>query len=317
MRYQRGLVNYDTCSVAELQGFCSQRGIMSKPEARRLFKSQLVEKLDDADNGETFDKFLDLPAELRQHVYELYFGTLAEQHGDRPAPYPVPITEACSLVRHESIPVYYSTCTFELSIPSDGLPQSSSKHKMRDHMLRFVILGPTRQLAMLKNIFLIGEMQQHIRFDYDRYKNSYNGDFLPYLHCRVDLGTDYKPGTVIFDRNTHTTEHEEDESQRRLSLLRDLLGGIDRRVGGKKLLRSDIRDIAHVFRTPLEPPSKAWVIKEDLYDESESDADDDEDEDGDSSGMESEQDEESDVSGEDEESDESEEGNESGIFVEG
>ena len=63
VRWQRGLLNYEKCSSTEVQKFATDRGILTTSEVRKPpRKAELTARLEEADDGEMFSRFLDLPA---------------------------------------------------------------------------------------------------------------------------------------------------------------------------------------------------------------------------------------------------------------
>ncbi len=68
-RLHRGLLSYRQRPVQELRHFAINRGLISFPGDQHD-RSQLVEKLTEADDHPKFHCFLDLPPELRVHIYE-------------------------------------------------------------------------------------------------------------------------------------------------------------------------------------------------------------------------------------------------------
>ena len=76
--------------------------------------------LEQADEGTTFHHFLDLPAELRSHVYAHYFSSLPRLE----QPVQPPISRVSRLVRQESLPIFYSTCTFVLNMCEPRYPET-------------------------------------------------------------------------------------------------------------------------------------------------------------------------------------------------
>ena len=106
-RYQRGLMSYDGLSVAELRTFCKARGLPSKAATA----SSLAHALEKADDLATFPKFFDLPAELRNIIYELFFRGLPKFDDKHVQP---PLTMASSQLRAESLPLFYECATFEM-----------------------------------------------------------------------------------------------------------------------------------------------------------------------------------------------------------
>jgi hypothetical protein len=121
-RHDRGLLSYDGCRVEELRMFCTQRGL-SPSAMQRPNKAQLVKMLEQADDKAAFPHFMDLPAELRVHIYILYFGSLPELA----QPAQPPISKASRITRTESLPIFYKKCSFVLEMPpvdhSDMFPR--------------------------------------------------------------------------------------------------------------------------------------------------------------------------------------------------
>lgn len=68
-RCQRGLLCYEKCDVDELREFCQGRGIKTKSST----VAGLARLLKKADDAITFPKFLSLPPEIRDIVYEHHF----------------------------------------------------------------------------------------------------------------------------------------------------------------------------------------------------------------------------------------------------
>lgn len=120
-RRQRGLLNYSKYDVEELRGFCTSRGL-KLPKAgknKRQNKNLLIIHLDAADDDATFDKFLDLPPELRVIIFEWHFRDIAPSGREnyylaetiiRAQP---PITRTSPLIRKEAIDVWYNMVTYK------------------------------------------------------------------------------------------------------------------------------------------------------------------------------------------------------------
>lgn len=106
-RHQRGLMSYEGCSVDELQAFCKARGLPAKATTA----SRLARALETADDLATFPRFLDLPAELRNAVYELHFHGFDSFSGQYVQP---PLTLSSRQLRSETLPLFYDCATFDL-----------------------------------------------------------------------------------------------------------------------------------------------------------------------------------------------------------
>lgn len=107
-RSERGLLAFDACSNEELQLFCRDRHINIEGKKTR---NNLIRHLEQADEAAAFDRFLDLPAELRNRVYIYHLDTF-EQTTHRPRP--PPITELCRQIRQETLLLYYHSLRLAL-----------------------------------------------------------------------------------------------------------------------------------------------------------------------------------------------------------
>ena len=70
-----------------------------------------MEILEEADENTGFERLLDLPPELRVLIYGLHFDSMPELR----EPVQPPLSKVSRLLRQESLPIFYSTCTFKLS----------------------------------------------------------------------------------------------------------------------------------------------------------------------------------------------------------
>ncbi|GIZ43349.1 hypothetical protein CKM354_000658100 [Cercospora kikuchii] len=241
--WQRRQLDYGRCTVAELRTFSVQRGIVDSRVARKLRSKELVSKLHEADDGETFNRFLDLPAELRLYIYELYFESFETQERPLPAPYPIPLAHVSSLLRKEVLPVYYDVCTFEYNVFCIGfyLPWGSSRTRDRPPMLDFIIKGPAEHVAMLRKVNMDLRIEGGCDHDDDR-TNSF-------IVFRIDFGTDHKRAELYLDYQA-SIEEGEGEFDLVSTSIRDILSAIDTRPSGKKVLKSDLQAILAIFQDP-------------------------------------------------------------------
>lgn len=119
VRQQRGLLSYEGLTVGELRSFVVQRGLSSTSTARPT-AATLKARLEQADEDATFDRFSELPPEIRQQIFEQYFDSLNKCRGytSRPGGQP-PIALASRQTRLEALPLYYSCCLFRFRIVDD------------------------------------------------------------------------------------------------------------------------------------------------------------------------------------------------------
>ena len=121
-RQDRGLLRYEKCSNAELEKITTARKVASiqanvnfeKPEKwSKLQRELTIQALTEEDEKLCFDKFLDLPPELRTRVYHFYS---AEFPHALTLPTKPPLARTCHQLRQEVLPVFYSTHEFKICL---------------------------------------------------------------------------------------------------------------------------------------------------------------------------------------------------------
>lgn len=123
-RKERGLLDYGNCSVNELKDFILSRRI--KLPFGKFPRATFTYVLEKADEERTFNRFLELPRELRDNIYGKYFDALPVLPLKRHQP---PLTLVSSLIRKESLPLYYSNCTFTFAFDTNIRTHISKLYK--------------------------------------------------------------------------------------------------------------------------------------------------------------------------------------------
>ena len=169
-RAERGLMSYEKRSVAELRSFCVNRkiSILGLANSSRA----LVARLEGEDEtGTTFRRFLDLPPELRLHVYEYYLDDIQGRwwlrRDDRPClTYtllsPPPIAQTCALMRQETLPLFARSFRLNVGLAHEV---SSQAEKQKDWfrvvgsicVKNFTKASP-HLLAMARRLLVSGEI---------------------------------------------------------------------------------------------------------------------------------------------------------------
>ncbi|KAK5724414.1 hypothetical protein LTR15_004459 [Elasticomyces elasticus] len=67
LRFKRGLIAYCNCTTKEIRRFCQQRGLDTLGSTS---KNSLISTLEKADEEWTFERFNDLPPELKGMIWE-------------------------------------------------------------------------------------------------------------------------------------------------------------------------------------------------------------------------------------------------------
>lgn len=114
-RIDRCLPCYHICANDELERFCRDRRICIFPQAKKQTgkkkRQAMIDVLFEADKGLSFNRFLDLPPELRNEVYELSMTSYPEELNTPTHP---PLARTCKLVRNEVLPMFYHSHRFQL-----------------------------------------------------------------------------------------------------------------------------------------------------------------------------------------------------------
>lgn len=109
-RAERNLLHYQAYDIPELKGFLKARGLVLLPGSRRV-KADYIRTLEAADDNPNLSKFMTLPAELREMVYNKYHQALPTLP---PNPHQPPLVLASKQLRAEALPSYYAESTFTL-----------------------------------------------------------------------------------------------------------------------------------------------------------------------------------------------------------
>lgn len=155
-RIERGLICYDSCKKAELVSFAKARNVeIEKNEARM----SLIEKLEEADRNATFEKLFDLPAELRNHIYEAYLAEFAEQLD---CPSQPPLARISKQARSEVLPLFYGQTTFLICL-------NARLHLNEAEVPRIVLDLPMRAHAFIHSLQYkyAAKLMKHIEYRVD------------------------------------------------------------------------------------------------------------------------------------------------------
>ncbi|KAK4610446.1 hypothetical protein CLAFUW4_13729 [Fulvia fulva] len=141
------LFPYEDCSIEDLKRFCEDRKldiaypiqetvmateyepvtatmVVTPKLIKRfeLYRADFIAQLNTDDDNRTFHGFAKLPPELRVHIYTWLFLSYGEETGGLELPVQPPITRVSRLLRKESLPVFYQTCTFQLRLEHYDTP---------------------------------------------------------------------------------------------------------------------------------------------------------------------------------------------------
>lgn len=103
-RKERGLLAYEALSAAALISFARERRLFLCEKVVGQH-DKMVKLLERADDEAKFEKFLDLPCELRVMVYEFHVAGLELPRSARRVKSP-PICRASALLRREALPLF-------------------------------------------------------------------------------------------------------------------------------------------------------------------------------------------------------------------
>ncbi|KAK4610235.1 hypothetical protein CLAFUW4_13842 [Fulvia fulva] len=141
-RRDLGQVDYGKCETEDLRAFVVARRIAVKGEAEKTPREQLIDQLEARDEEPQFTKSLDLPAEMRNRVYELYFASFEDPIW---VPAPPPLTQVSQVIRTETIGMFYSSCTFGIICHDNNCRDGSEPFDYRVSDSWWMFLGEHSQ----------------------------------------------------------------------------------------------------------------------------------------------------------------------------
>jgi len=232
IHHQRGLLSYERLTARELKVFVKQRGLTPTSNTKPT-TAILRAQLEQADDDATFDRFSDLPPELRQQIFKQYFDSFDDSWmGMSPAGGQPPITLASRQTRVEALPLFYSRCHFRFHTP--GLVADRSLDYWPSQ--RFVRNTPAAEFGCIRFLNLCD------------YYCQYNGAVY-YINISIDLEDDECSTRVsdvysLGDGNDADTEAIRDRPNQRLMLEpHTFIRGIAARAGRQKLQKTDMQDL--------------------------------------------------------------------------
>ena len=231
IRRQRGLLSFEGLPLHELRQYATLRGIVVDPDATATIVKAQLEK---ADDEATFDRFTELPPEIRQIVFRYYYESLPSIER-APRKCQPPITTASRMIREESLPLFYDCCG-HLKIVSDGPVTVPYKLSPSPPSARVLQSTPYHLLGRIKSL-------QLDFFDLDC-------DVAISLRNRDDpISKIVTYPTRCSDWSWETPESVEARRQHLILALRTLAAGIAARPGLLKLRLSDIEDMGEMVRS--------------------------------------------------------------------
>jgi hypothetical protein len=240
VRCQRGLLSYEGLPLCELQLYAAQRGL-PPPLGEKATVKILKAQLEQADDNNTFERFSDLPPELRQMIYTHYFKSCNESHSRLCDKYQPPLTLASRNVRREALPLFYECSQFGLN--AYAINESAFKPITNDQRLTDV-LSPF-SAALMKGMSAVNlayirslhinflDCEMHLKLDTCDQKDPITIG-TPY---RVNLKTDSRSDPALRERKECT-----------LSDLRTIAKEIAAREGPLKLRESDLERLYETVR---------------------------------------------------------------------
>ncbi|KXS99819.1 hypothetical protein AC578_8882 [Pseudocercospora eumusae] len=115
-RIKLGLLCYDSCSTSELEKFAKARNVHDDPE--KLSRDVLIKRLMLADDNRKFPRFMELPPELRNSIYEL---VMADYPKPLTNPAQPPLALVSRQVRKEALSTFYTCCSFQIVLRAKGI----------------------------------------------------------------------------------------------------------------------------------------------------------------------------------------------------
>lgn len=260
-RKERGLLDYESCTTAELMTFVQSRGLNMSANALPKLSTQSTIRLDEpgfglddltkkdyvailrkADDAAVFDNFLKLAPELRTINYQKYY----EDFELPTLPHEPPLTLISKDVRAEALPIFYAESTFTLRLHENVLDDFrfntplavSTYHDRYDPDL---LTSSNLSASSLSCITRIHLRLHYSYWDYTHYSGSWD----------VDLGR--KEGLLIRvgRLNCGNDRFQAIRHERLRTAVKKVFRGIWAREGPEKFRRNDIEDLRAAAQAAL------------------------------------------------------------------
>ena len=242
-RVDLGYLCYDACLLDELKKFAVDRSLMEAKKAPT--KRWLVNTLMHADEHRTFFAFLELPAELRKRVYELYVSAFQDQELYMPTQ--PPLARTCSLLRREALPVFYSGCKFQINY-KDRVddPDIIPRYRLTDETIIFISsLAPGS----------IGDLQKLSM----EFLCSFPG-FLDYRTVHIDLSLASCNSVVVEHSPNDVKDKTKGPSLRKREVAK-VVDDVLQRPGASKLQLKDLHAVGKAVEIASKSSTRPYEIR--------------------------------------------------------
>jgi hypothetical protein len=151
VRCQRGLLSFEGMLSHELGLHAARRGLTVAPNAT---STSIKAQLEQADEDAAFDRFTDLPPEIRQIIFQYYMDSTLAQRRPKSI-YQPPLTMTSRMIRQETLPMFFDCWDTELSSLFSE-PPTIVPYKFRPpaETAQFLQSTPIHHLARLKSFTL-------------------------------------------------------------------------------------------------------------------------------------------------------------------
>ena len=288
-RKERGLLNYEHCTIDELEAYIKARHLnlpnedtynvqalantfsfrntqdrQSRQQNRdnrlpKAKKAGYIAVLHAADDHVVFDNFLDLHPDVRKIVYEKY----CEDFPRLFLPYQPPLTLVSKDFRAETLPFFYQRSTFVLRIrlrtrtdfhgQPIGKPKVSLYNTAADPDLLTSANLPQDALSRISRLRLC--------LFYDRPSSGFD-DIVLLSMMSWDIDLNGSKGPVLGKEGSlnHLGDgHELDACRERLEAgVTRVLRDVRERPKAHKLRRGDLEDLRKAVEEALNPPRNLW-----------------------------------------------------------
>jgi hypothetical protein len=217
------MTSYEGIPLDDLKRYAAQRALPPTGSKNRL--RPIKAQLEQADDEATFNRFSDLPPELRLVIYTYYFESSDYRHSATNKCQP-PITRVSRQTRKESLPIFYECCEFSVLI--SPAPNSLSQH-WDAKSKAWIKATPAELFGRIKTLHVRNHhMMGIIKLSLDNREDPVSVDGDIFLPNRGHIGLAHR--------------------DRLLSELRTLAMGIVAREGPLKLRKNDIVELYRTLR---------------------------------------------------------------------
>ncbi|TKA22189.1 hypothetical protein B0A50_08355 [Salinomyces thailandicus] len=253
-RWELGQISYHAHTNDELRTLIVRRKLdISRftDVGNRGTRGELLDLLERDDREPKFYRFTELPPELRNRIYEYHFAGFRQPIY---APSQPPITVASSMLRGETLQVFYNVCEFEIRLKVCwSRTRQRLEFGMEKQQVLFLQSTVGQHLGWIKSLRLVASWERDLRVRGSWSGVPFNGSKLKFLVRKKGEGQGGE-GYEVQSKGLGAEEEGGPVGERIMKAkvkLWKLLGRVKRQRGMGGLRAEDVLDMRMVLECAL------------------------------------------------------------------